>query len=567
MSRSVEVNPGNVIHIFGDIKESDELELKTAFENVGGFSGFKVQGKGRKKFSAALYRRESTFDYRLRPAAAMLHLLGRVSDCAMTLEGIPDVVLPQSLSELAKGDGTITVDASSMSKAISAMPTADPSASIGEVDPSTVWGDKKFTITHKELNTLEQSGRIVCDTDSFPTKFYVSLAKLTTKYISYYSTRRVQAIRSCGTAEKALEIIKLQEEGLKRTEEALQKLGTEKTEEDEDFEDWAYEYHKNKERINRFKGSLREDTDTIARIDSEHQQFVSDVLASPTAYGFKDADHCESTLSRSLNELSSSVCQTQKGYFMVSGIGEDMNQLCERTPTPVTFLSAAGIDFCTDVSTKIEGDKYFTISETWKPEQPLQSRYSGWKEGGADALYERVRSLYRCIFRSAQLQGVTHPCMLPMGLGVFLENVPDCCRSETKTAYFKAQLSLLKEDWGFTAYCINAGPPALVQFFKDIMSGFDTRELKCPIVLHSRDVKFLAVSLASRNLSPGYLNPSDAIAVLQGLIGYYWEIGKGSSYVGEEDFAATSTAVLSRVNISNLHIDPTRVVPAHHSGD
>ena len=547
---TIDIDPGNTISIFGEISEVVKTDLRKAFTGIGGFSGFKIKRKD-KIFSAALYKKQKTFDYRLRPAVTMLRLLGRELDGKQLIDGLPDVVLSKPLSEIAissSGD-TITIDSKSMAETLSVMKSCDDEASIGETNPLEIWGDKKFEITIKEIIKLEQSGRIVCDTNIFPTDFYIALAKQTTKHISYYSDRRIQPIKSCGTPERAAEILKLLDECAKRTEEALQRIGPRKDENDDDYEELCYQFDKNSGRLKRVIQSLNEDPKKIASIDSEHQQFISSVLENPLEYGFKDSAHCETALQCSLNEFSSSVCQTQKGYFMVDGHSDSYNQLCEKTPVPVTFLSAAGIDFCTEMSTIVEGDKYFTKSETWTTEDPLHKRYSGWKEGGAADFYERVLILYKCIFKSAQLQGVTHPCVLPMGLGVFLENVPECCRSEVKAAYFKAQLSLLTESWGFTCYCINSGPPSLVQFFKDLISEFDCSKLKCPIILHSRDVKFLAVSLASFSMSSGYLNPSDAIAVLQGVIGYYWEVGKGSCYVGEEDFAATSTATLSRVNV------------------
>jgi hypothetical protein len=39
---------------------------------------------------------------------------------------------------------------------------------------------------------------------------------------------------------------------------------------------------------------------------------------------------------------------------------------------------------------------------------------------------------------------------------------------------------------------------------------------------------------------------------MQGCIGYWWETGMGERYVGEKDFAATSTAVFARVNICRI---------------
>ena len=299
--------------------------------------------------------------------------------------------------------------------------------------------------------------------------------------------------------------------------------------------------------------------------DAEHRVFIANILADPQACGFEDGAAARRTLSLSLNELSSSVCQAQQGYFLV---GEG-NQLAAKTTVPITFLSAAGIDFCTDISTVVEGKKYFVENEDWTPTSSVKNKFSGWLPGGQGLFYDRVKRLYRCIFRAAQEKGVKYPCMLPMGLGVFLDNVPESCRDALKRAYFKAQADLLSEqDWGFSAYVMNAGAPAMVGFFRGLLesSSVDLEALTCPIVLHTRDVKFAAVALAQRAQPAAYLNPSDAIAVMQGLVGYFWELGKGTCYVGEEDFSATSTSLLSRAGVWGAIRDDGRAVCAGGGG-
>ncbi|KAJ9446271.1 hypothetical protein DIPPA_35319 [Diplonema papillatum] len=57
------------------------------------------------------------------------------------------------------------------------------------------------------------------------------------------------------------------------------------------------------------------------------------------------------------------------------------------------------------------------------------------------------------------------------------------------------------------------------------------------------------MELAAMNKAPAFLNPSDSQAVLQGCMGLYWEEGRSWNYVGEEDWGATSTGVLSSFTI------------------
>ena len=83
--------------------------------------------------------------------------------------------------------------------------------------------------------------------------------------------------------------------------------------------------------------------------------------------------------------------------------------------------------------------------------------------------------------------------------------------------------------------------------------------LRCNIIFHGKDAKYLAVHLASLNKSPSFLNPSDSQALLQGQYGMYWEDGRSDNYVGEEDWGATSTGVLMWYSISKnvLGLDTT----------
>ena len=81
--------------------------------------------------------------------------------------------------------------------------------------------------------------------------------------------------------------------------------------------------------------------------------------------------------------------------------------------------------------------------------------------------------------------------------------------------------------------------------------------LRCNIVFHNKDTRFLAVRLAHLKKSPSLLLPSDSQALLQGQYGMYWEEGRSWNYVGEEDLVATSTGVLMNYSISKkaLNLD------------
>eukprot|EP01065_Artemidia_motanka_P026849 TRINITY_DN32085_c0_g1_i1.p1 TRINITY_DN32085_c0_g1~~TRINITY_DN32085_c0_g1_i1.p1 ORF type:complete len:4433 (+),score=1274.30 TRINITY_DN32085_c0_g1_i1:67-13299(+) len=335
---------------------------------------------------------------------------------------------------------------------------------------------------------------------------------------------------------------------------------------------------------------------TEDRIATEFREFIERVLATPTKFGFggrsRGIENSETsalleahtTLKMSLTELGTMVCISMKGYFFVDGCGggfeEEMrrgqkaagnhNQICEKTPQKIVFLSSCGVDFCDPAATKAEAIKYFK-KVTLKSGQ---TAYRGWKEGawdGEGGFLERCKRLYRVLFRSCKAQGAKNPSMLSIGLGVFLENVHPDDKERVKEAYFRAQWQLLLEqDWGFQNYFINtAQHGAIAKKTLDDELDKATRNgkkfLRCNVVMHGRDVKFLAVEMAKQKDAypgPAFLNPSDTASVWLGLMGYFWERGRQNNYVGEEDFCCTSTGILARVGISRAFGDVQRHIAA-----
>ena len=169
------------------------------------------------------------------------------------------------------------------------------------------------------------------------------------------------------------------------------------------------------------------------------------------------------------------------------------------------------------------------------------------KDGMREAFKARIKRTYRMLFLACKEAGVTHPTSLPMGLGMFL---PPIESDEVKKIYHEAQFELLaEEDWGFDTYFLNPGPGT-----REARQLLDTHgyQFQCQLMLHKKDGKAMATMLAHEGYRTSFLNPSDCIAVMQGCIGYWWECGLGERYAGEEDFCATSTAILARVNICRI---------------
>eukprot|EP00667_Euglena_gracilis_P002212 EG_transcript_2211 len=273
------------------------------------------------------------------------------------------------------------------------------------------------------------------------------------------------------------------------------------------------------------------------------------VAASPPDFGFKGSPHVKKTLEQSLTELSTSVVISQEGQFLLG----NYNQILEPGPkaVPILFLATAAIDFDEPdrhPAAEREESRYFTITER----NSDGSVKGEWKSPEArQALKDRLKLMYDMLFTRCAQAGVTHPSFLPIGLGAFLPRIES---SSVKSIYHEAQFELLSEkDYHFQYYFLNPGPGR-----KEAEELLPKYTFIPEVVLHTKNGKFLASELARAGYRTCCLNPSDYIAMMSGMMGYWWEVGKGSRYVGEEDIVATSTLVLASRGISTVY-DSARI--------
>eukprot|EP01062_Namystynia_karyoxenos_P012325 TRINITY_DN1442_c0_g2_i2.p1 TRINITY_DN1442_c0_g2~~TRINITY_DN1442_c0_g2_i2.p1 ORF type:complete len:3758 (+),score=972.48 TRINITY_DN1442_c0_g2_i2:1382-11275(+) len=337
-----------------------------------------------------------------------------------------------------------------------------------------------------------------------------------------------------------------------------------------------------RDELQRLQDMQGNETREVQVIRAAIGQWMKSVLRNPGWWGFRSAHEARLVFDKSPMEISTEMCISQKGYFLTGGSkradGRDWghNQLCPKSVTPAVFLSAPGLDFGNPLPCAAEGPKYFEREDRGPAAQHYMP-HEGWtrfRTNGEEGLLKRVKTLYRVIFLSAQQQGVRNMSMLPLGLGVFLMQLdrPQYSHLKDKVVdcYFKAQFELLSEtDWGFETYYINAqrfrqraeailsqevGP------MKDYNCPTEDLFLRCNIVFHNRDAKFLCHVLATRGVSSAFLNPSDSQAMIHGVLGMYWETGRADNYVGEEDWAATTTGVLGNFNIARTAIGLDDVV-------
>eukprot|EP00667_Euglena_gracilis_P001602 EG_transcript_1606 len=270
------------------------------------------------------------------------------------------------------------------------------------------------------------------------------------------------------------------------------------------------------------------------------------VAESKELFGFRSAAQFRDIVEQSMTELSTTVVIAGEVVFLSGNHGQ-ITPLIPTQPN-ILLVSTAGVDFDEPdrtASAQREEGKYFVITKRL----PDGSVEGDWKSEYARAQFkQRIRLTYDMIFQTCQEHGVTHLSLIPMGLGIFLPRIQ---ADDVKLIYFDAQLELLGEhDYGFHTVFINPGP---AKRQVEYLLRTNRYKFSCNVMIHSKNGKYLVQQLARAGYPAAVLNPSDCIAMLQGRMGYWWEVGRGSRYVGEEDIAATSTAPLMQYNATDLY--------------
>ena len=256
---------------------------------------------------------------------------------------------------------------------------------------------------------------------------------------------------------------------------------------------------------------------------------LNDSLANPADYGFSDLKHVRHTMGLSLLELSSSVCVSQEGYSFVDSSAAATNQLCSMTTyaSTVVYLAAVTLDAGPFLSAVCRQGEH---PDTTKLEQKL-------------------KELYRLVFTAAGQHRVRNPSMVCLAYSKDRQDL-------VSTACVRAQLELLGEkDWGFETYWLNVGDHhVLIEgFLRDW--GSDSKPTECQVVLHKCHPKFVASELAKQqNKAPALLVPSECSSVMQGFVGYDWQLGC-QSFGLEQDVVSTSTFVLAHGSLTSAYTE------------
>ncbi|KAJ9470678.1 Mitogen-activated protein kinase kinase kinase 2 [Diplonema papillatum] len=558
-------------------------------------------------FNNASLDRKRMYPHRKRPAHTLLSLLKRAEGRPDIEPGLPDVSFPKKFLDLNEDSQVIcisgeTIDAVSRDekeRGVSPDGNMDTDNPADQPSAAAVYGTGSFQITVGELKRLARS-TYVSTTSEIPTQFFSALVAFTTtkEHQLFWSAHRAVPLTAIGKRKEEEELSRMLHAEISRTTRVIDRLRTE-----EQTPQAVWELKRAMDHREQAKSHLtaviafengpagRDDGAADKNADkrghaglnlapaSEKWRDVLDqfdawrhhVFLFPYDNGFSSSADAKAVLDQSLTELGTSVCVSQLGYFLVDGVQGDHNQLATKTPQPVVFLAATGLDFSKSSTTMREASKYFVKCDQQSADGSPNAgaRWKGFLPVADHRLKERIKELYRVIFSCAKHHSVKNLSMLSMGLGILLANVHQTDRVKVAEAYFRAQFELLSEsDWGFEGYYLNPGPPdqkeTALSVLEEVLGGGGkapaTSFLSCDIIFHGCDAKFLAAEFAKRRMSAAMLCPSDCASVTLGQMGTFWETGRGNLHSCEQEFISHTTGILAREGIAEFWSSGASVV-------
>ena len=253
--------------------------------------------------------------------------------------------------------------------------------------------------------------------------------------------------------------------------------------------------------------------------------------------GFQSLKHFLAVSKMPIMLISSSICHSQKAHFFVEEYNQNglaYNKIRDENldqKTESVVISTPGINF-----------RYSSLDS------------KSFRESGVAEIC--MTNMWENILESAMLQDCKYLSIPPIGLGAFLPKSNSEAK-EIADLYFKTLFDLLSKErykGKFDGIFYNAG--LYNNQCKKMLLQYKSK-IDCPVEVHSKDAKFLAINLSKNNHMCAVVNPSDMDVVL-GLndVGEYYKTG---DYAMEEDIASTSTAFIGSREISGVYEDEHRI--------
>eukprot|EP00662_Eupelagonemidae_sp_cell21_P058168 gene58168-biopygen79003 len=266
--------------------------------------------------------RDNAMHYMKRPACTFLHGLGRNDDRGHPFQShlFQRVILNKQLLDRMDFPTEVEVSAQTIDhyyKLVTKRGEKDDVFNkwVGERAPgqdgaeaSQIWGDRVFTITISEVQQLLRS-TLVSTSEHLPLLFLQDFARRfcvdETHSWFFAQARAVPLNNICDDikwAEELTTIIKGQ------------------------------------------AGNIKAADDRLKTFDLDMQSAKDEVMEDGGKGNHANKRQAELVFSKSLVELSTEICVSQKGYFLTDGRTEEdceeHNQLCSKSNCPIVFLSA-----------------------------------------------------------------------------------------------------------------------------------------------------------------------------------------------------------------------------------
>ena len=474
----------------------------------------------------------------MRLGGSLLAKLGRVPSRMETVAGIPSVALQPPLWQQADYVEEVVV----------AGRAKEEGEEVG-VSSADVFGGRSFVITPCELADMESTLRVTMNEEEIPRPFYALLtANFTanTPLAAHFSVRKsvpLGEMFSRSSDDALVQRAQTRHQNAKRRLELLKEQASTPYSE----EVWQQEQFvaHNKEVVQIVQRAATSAGRTLVH---DFKAFLAEVRDDHVHFGFTSPQHVHEVLSKTMIELASTVCISQRGYLMVHGKHRQYRgQICPKTRRSITFIFAtAGIDFCGADSTAVEAPKYFARSP--QPEgTPSHIGFENFVLGGEFEMRRRVRGIFEAIFESARIHGVKYLSVPSIGLGEYLANVNAADARRIAEIYYEEQCDLLCEsNFGLQCCYLHTGDAARFAIAHRVLaarrdSTTGQHYLRCSIVFHYKDVKCLAQTLAEEGHSAGVVICSDTEVLLQGCFGTFWEKGVCMEYAECEDAVCNAT--------------------------
>jgi hypothetical protein len=262
---------------------------------------------------------------------------------------------------------------------------------------------------------------------------------------------------------------------------------------------------------------------------------VTEWVSQWQTLGFKSEADFAKALDTPMIFLASSVCHSQEIHFFVE------QQVRVEDNAALNKLRTGSLDNATpNVLLSIPG---------------INVAYSG--RAPDEQTRGLVINMWESLLDSAVLQNCRHLAMPAIGLGAFAGKYGTVMAK----IYYETLSQLLNSDkykGKFDNIFVNTRGRER-DFSSEFEAIFKPGEPigGCKVQNFKKDVKFLAIELAKAGYRCALVNPSDADVVLGKYdVGEYF---KNGNYVAEEDFSATSTAVVGSKGICDVYINPTRI--------